>query len=111
MTVADSILAALVRASGGYGIEASFTWPDLCVLVWEADRKRFGMRGYEQLYPNTKAIQSYVSMMVPRKPWQKRSGTPTLERIGGGRGSDKQGVYRLTAAGLERGKAWSHING
>ena len=99
MTANETIRQALAAAAGEHGTEAHFPWCDLVVIVWRADKKRWGMRGYD--LPDTKRICSDVSKAV-------RSGAIAFVDRGsiggpGNRGLNprRQAVYRLT----EKGKA------
>jgi len=96
MTATQSILTALTQRPDP---TAEIDWPELVLLLWRADKRRFGMPNIDG--PDTKIIQAVVSKMVPKtKAWQRNSrplGVPTLERVA-------TGVYRLTEEGMRRGR-------
>lgn len=98
MTAKESLLRSLAASAGEYGTEFVWPWSDLVLIVWRGDMERFGMRGYERQYPNTKAIQALVTVCVEKTgSWQKKLGEPTLKRVGVLR-------YRLTEEGLKIGR-------
>lgn len=92
MTHRDALLAA---AFGRFG-PAEFTLADLAVAAWEADRRRWGLRGFELLYPDTKKVA--VALM------KRRDMAGLVEMIG--RRGPHACRWRLTPAGLrEAGRA------
>jgi hypothetical protein len=98
-TAADTILLALHAATGDMISESVFTESEITVLAWQADRMRFGLRGYETIYPNMKRVCcELIKMQEPTDSWQ-----PAWRRLGLIR---RVGVrmYAVTEAGVERAR-------
>lgn len=93
MTATETILTALAQRPDP---TQPIDWPELVLLAWRADPVRFGMHRYRQ-YPDTKRIAAEAANM-------KRKGLLTLKRGNEHVSPTIQGVYRLTAAGLKRGR-------
>lgn len=70
----------------------TFSAEDLSVMAWEMDNSRFGLRGYQQLYPDHHRVNYSLSKddgpvkMVP----------PALVRVG-------QNLFKMTPHGLQLG--------
>jgi hypothetical protein len=65
-----------------------FTEWELTVAAWRRDPARFGLRGYEQKYPDHKRVMSEIMGSKPSNPVQLRH----LEKV-------RPSTYRLTALG------------
>jgi len=84
----DALLAAAFRRFG----PAEFTLADLTVAAWEADRRRWGMRGFETRFPDSKKVA--VELFKKSATGFKRYVEPSGENR-----------FRLNAAGLAAAKA------
>jgi hypothetical protein len=65
-----------------------FTEWELTVAAWKRDPARFGLRGYEQKYPDHKRVMSEIMGSKPTNPVQLRH----IEKV-------RPSTYRLTALG------------
>ena len=65
-TAADIVLLAAADLSAAGNTE--FTEWDLAVAAWSLDRTRFGMRGYEQIYPDHKRVYMEIVGGKPSSP-------------------------------------------
>jgi hypothetical protein len=79
------LLAADDLAAAG---TKEFTEWELTVAAWQRDPARFGLRGYEQKYPDHKRVMSEIMGSKPSNPVQLRH----LEKV-------RPSTYRLTALG------------
>jgi hypothetical protein len=79
------LLAAEDLASAG---SHEFTEWELTVAAWRRDPARFGLRGYEQKYPDHKRVMSEIMGSKPSNPVQLRH----IEKI-------RPSTYKLTALG------------
>ena len=79
------LLAADDLASAG---TKEFSEWELTVAAWQRDPARFGLRGYEQKYPDHKRVMSEIMGSKPSNPVQLRH----IEKV-------RPSTYRLTALG------------
>jgi hypothetical protein len=79
------LLAADDLMSGG---AAEFSEWDLTVASWSRDRTRFGLRGYDQKYPDHKRVMMEIMGQKPQNPLTQG----LMEKI-------RPNVYRLTQLG------------
>lgn len=85
-TAAQVILLAADDLSAAGSRE--FTEWELTVAAWRRDPARFGLRGFEQKYPDHKRVMSEIMGSKPSNPVQLRH----LEKV-------RPSTYRLTALG------------
>ena len=79
------LLAAEDLATAG---TREFSEWELTVAAWQRDPARFGLRGYEQKYPDHKRVMSEIMGSKPSNPVQLRH----IEKV-------RPSTYRLTALG------------
>jgi hypothetical protein len=94
-TVAEAVFAAAVRlVRAGHGL---FSDSDLVVEAWKADNVRFGLKGYNEWYPDSKRVLCEIMGKKPTNPlvlgW--------MEKV-------RPRVYCLTAAGLREAERLTH---
>lgn len=89
LTAAEEVLLAAARLSSNTNKE--FTEWELTVETWSLNKNRWGLRGYESVYPDHKRVMNEVMA----KGTQKVVGKGLLERT-------HQNHYRLTPAGLAK---------
>ena len=87
------LLAALDYSEGD--LEKTFTSEDLLVGAWKKDRLAWGLRGYEQDYPDVDKLRKELDSRGPREGGAATGlvSSGLLLRVG-------QRMYRLTPAGL-----------
>lgn len=86
----QQILRAALECSGG-DRDRTFTMEDLLVCAWKNDTGAWGLRGYEDLYPDSDKIQKEIGARGSGQKSMVENGL--LERV-------NRRVYRLTPAGL-----------
>ena len=87
------LLAALDCSSGD--LEKTFTAEDLLVAAWKRDRVAWGLRGYEQEYPDADRLRKEIDSRGARE------GSPSTGLVSSGLLLRvRERVYRLTPAGL-----------
>lgn len=86
LSLNDKILIAALKLSGG-DIRSEFTAETLLIEVWAGDKSAFGLRGYEDNYPDSNNL--YVKLM----------GKKSLVRLGYLKKVGEK-TYTLTEAGL-----------
>lgn len=91
LTGAELLLLAALKLHNDNCLRTQeFTEFDLTIVAWTNNRKRFGMRGYEHLYPDHKRVYSELVSTKPSSPVYKGHMVKT-----------RPNVYRLTAAGVQ----------
>lgn len=55
LSIKDKVLLAALKCTGG-NIEQSFTAEQLIVTAWEMDKSAFGLRGFEEKYPDSNRL-------------------------------------------------------
>ena len=85
-TAAQAILLAADDLAAA-GTKEFSEW-ELTVAAWQRDPQRFGLRGYEQKYPDHKRVMSEIMGSKPSNPVHLRH----LEKV-------RPNTYRLTALG------------
>src|SRR5262245_43501885 len=90
LSLKDKILIAAVEGVRG-DPSKRFTIEDLAVWAWERDRAAWGLRGYEQQYPDLDKLRKDVGARGADQIGLLQLGW--VERI-------EPRVYRLTPAGL-----------
>lgn len=86
----QQVLVAAFECSGG-DIRKAFTLEDLLVCAWRTEKHTWGLRGYEELYPDLDKVNKLIS---PRGSGQKGLiDLGYLERV------DRR-VYQITPAGI-----------
>lgn len=86
----QQVMLAAFECSGG-DMKKSFTLEDLLVSSWKKEKHTWGLRGYEELYPDLDKVNKLIS---PRGSGQKGLiDLGYLERV------DRR-VYRITPAGI-----------
>jgi hypothetical protein len=90
----EQVLLAAVDCSGG-DLEKTFTSEDLLVSAWKRDHFAWGLRGYEQDYPDVDKLRKELDSRGAREGVAATGlvSAGLLLRIG-------QRMYRLTPAGL-----------
>jgi hypothetical protein len=86
----QQILLAALECSGG-DCRKTLTMEQLLVCAWKRDRLAWGLRGYEEEYPDADKIQKEIGTRGPGQQGVVDMGW--LERV-------NRRVYRLTPAGL-----------
>ncbi len=86
----QQILVAALECSAG-DCRKTFTMEDLLVHAWRRDKHAWGLRGYEELYPDSDKIQKEIGARGAGQKGMVDLGL--LERV-------HRRVYRLTPAGL-----------
>ena len=90
LSLKQQILVAALECSSGDS-EKTFTMEALVVSAWKRNRQDWGLRGYEDLYPDLDKMNKEIS---PRgKGMKGMIDLGFLERV-------NRRVYRLTSAGL-----------
>jgi hypothetical protein len=90
----EQVMLAALDCSGG-DLEKTFTSEDLLVAAWKRDRLAFGLRGYEQEYPDSDKVRKELDSRGARQG-SASSGLVSsglLLRV-------RERIYRLTPAGL-----------
>lgn len=90
----EQVLLAALDCSGG-DLEKTFTSEDLLVSAWKRDRFAWGLRGYEQDYPDADKLRKELDSRGAREGGAATGlvSSGLLLRVG-------QRMYRLTPAGL-----------
>lgn len=90
----EQVLLAALDCSGG-DLEKTFTSEDLLVSAWKRDRFAWGLRGYEQDYPDVDKLRKELDSRGAREGGAATGlvSSGLLLRVG-------QRMYRLTPAGL-----------
>lgn len=90
----EQVLLAALDHSGG-DLERTFTSEDLLVGAWKKDRLAWGLRGYEQDYPDVDKLRKELDSRGPREGGAATGlvSSGLLLRVG-------RRMYRLTPAGL-----------
>lgn len=86
LTAAQVIILAAEDITAGGSTE--FTEWDLTVAAWTRDRTRFGLRGYDQKYPDHKRVMMEIMGQKPQNPL----ALGFMEKI-------RPNTYRLTPLG------------
>jgi hypothetical protein len=85
LTNTEKMLLAAVNLSGG-SLERNFTAEELSVVAWRRDKTTFGLRGYENEYPDSnklfKSIDSQLGLVV--KGFITKVGDRTFQLTAGG---------------------------
>jgi hypothetical protein len=84
------VLLAAVECSSG-DIKKKFTMEDLIVCAWRKDKHTWGLRGYEDEFPDSDKLQKEIGRRGVGQPGMVDLGL--LQRVG-------KRIYRLTPAGL-----------
>ena len=88
----DQVLLAALKCSNG-DVTATFTFEELLIAAWEANKAAWGMRGFEREHPDPERLHREVDS---RGKGQKGLvGLGYLEKV-------ETRTYRLTPAGLGR---------
>jgi hypothetical protein len=90
----EHVLLAALDCSGG-DLEKTFTSEDLLVSAWKRDHLAWGLRGYEQDYPDVDKLRKELDSRGARQGGAATGlvSSGLLSRVG-------QRMYRLTPAGL-----------
>lgn len=96
LTAADVIVAAAAQMGELHYVDGLVGVPlsDIIIKAWEIAPEKFGMSGYEEIYPDSNRVSCEVSKMLRRLP----NRPVLLEKVGPRR-------YRLTPAGKVRAAA------
>jgi len=94
LTAAEEVLLAAAKLASFKNIE--FTEWQLTVETWSLNKNRWGLRGFEDKFPDHKRVMNEVMA----KGTQKAVGRGWLERT-------KPNYYRLTSAGIAKAMALS----
>ena len=90
----EQVLLAALDCSGG-DLEETFTAEDLLVAAWNRDRVAWGLRGYEQEYPDADKLRKEIDSRGARE------GSPSTGLVASGLLSRvRERIYHLTPAGL-----------
>lgn len=90
----EQVMLAALDCSGG-DLEKTFTSEDLLVAAWKRDRLAFGLRGYEQEYPDSDKVRKELDSRGARP------GSPSTGLVSSGLILRvRERIYRLTPAGL-----------
>ena len=90
----EQVMLAALDCSGG-DLEKTFTSEDLLVAAWKRDRLAFGLRGYEQEYPDSDKVRKELDSRGARQ------GTASTGLVSSGLLLRvRERIYRLTPAGL-----------
>jgi hypothetical protein len=90
----EQVLLAALDCSGA-DPEKTFTAEDLLVAAWKRDRVAWGLRGYEQDYPDADRLRKEIDSRGARE------GSPSTGLVASGLLSRvRERIYRLTPAGL-----------
>src|SRR5258706_614971 len=90
----EQVLLAALDCSGG-DLDKTFTSEDLLVAAWKRDRFAFGLRGYEQEYPDSDKVRKELDSRGAR-PGGASTGLVSsglLLRV-------RERIYRLRPAGM-----------
>src|SRR5262249_37622974 len=90
----EQVLLAALDCCGDE-LEKTFTSEDLLVAAWKRDRLAFGLRGYEQEYPDSDKVRKELDSRGTRQ-----GGTATGLVSSGLLLRVRERIYRLTPAGL-----------
>lgn len=96
LTAAEEVLLAAVNLTKN--TKKEFTEWELTVWAWKLNQNRWGLRGFEDKYPDHKRVMNEVMAAGT----QKIVGRGWLERV-------KPNYYRLTDAGLAKAASLSNI--
>jgi hypothetical protein len=90
----EQVLLAALDCSG-VDLEKTFTAEDLLVAAWKRDRVAWGLRGYEQEYPDADRLRKEIDSRGAREGNQSTGlvASGLLSRV-------RERIYRLTPAGL-----------
>jgi hypothetical protein len=90
----EQVLLAALDCSG-VDLEKTFTAEDLLVAAWKRDRVAWGLRGYEQEYPDADRLRKEIDSRGTREGNQSTGlvASGLLSRV-------RERIYRLTPAGL-----------
>ena len=90
----EQVLLAALDCSGG-DLEKTFAAEDLLVAAWKRDRVAWGLRGYEQEYPDADRLRKEIDSRGAREGNQSTGlvASGLLSRV-------RERIYRLTPAGL-----------
>jgi len=91
----QQVLLAALECAGG-DCQKTFTMEDLVVRAWKNDKRVWGLRGYEDRYPDSDKLQKEIGTRGPGLQGVVDLGW--LERV-------QRRVYRLTPAGLAAASA------
>ena len=96
LTAAEEVLLAAVNLTKN--TKKEFTEWELTVWAWKLNQNRWGLRGFEDKYPDHKRVMNEVmaagTQKIVCRGW--------LERV-------KPNYYRLTDAGLAKAASLSNI--
>lgn len=90
LSLKEKILVATVEGTRG-DTSMSFTIEDLAVWAWERDRSAWGLRGYEDKYPDLDKVRKDMGA--------RGADSPGLVQLGWVQRIDPR-IYRLTPVGL-----------
>lgn len=90
LTAAEEVLLAAAKLTKN-DIKKEFTEWELTVETWELNKTRWGLRGFEEKYPDHKRVMNEVMAAGT----QKVVGKGWIERI-------RPNYYRLTSSGLAK---------
>jgi hypothetical protein len=94
VSLREQVLLAALDCSGA-DPEKTFTAEDLLVAAWKRDRVAWGLRGYEQDYPDADRLRKEIDSRGARE------GSPSTGLVASGLLSRvRERIYRLTPAGL-----------
>jgi len=90
----EQVLLAALDCSGG-DLDKTFTSEDLLVAAWKRDRFAFGLRGYEQEFPDNDKVRKELDSRGARQGSASTGlvSSGFLLRV-------RERMYRLTPAGL-----------
>lgn len=98
LTATEEVLAAAAKLAN-YSISNEFTEWDLSVVAWSLNKNRWGLRGYEDKYPDHKRVMNEIMA----KGTQKVLGRSWLERT-------KPNHYKLTSLGLVKAQSLRNVD-
>src|SRR3989344_256109 len=96
LTAAEEVLAAAANLTKN--TQKEFTEWELTVETWRLNKNRWGLRGYQEKYPDHKRVMNEVMA----KGTQKVTGRGWIERV-------RPNYYRLTSQGLARSASLSKV--
>src|SRR5882757_7767516 len=90
----EQVLLAALDCSGG-DLDKTFTSEDLLVAAWKRDRFAFGLRGYEQEFPDNDKVRKELDSRGARQGSASTGlvSSGLILRV-------RERIYRLTPAGL-----------
>lgn len=97
LTAAEEVLLAAINLTNN--TKKEFTEWDLTVETWTLNKNRWGLRGYEEKYPDHKRVMNEVMATGT----QKVVGRGWIERI-------KPNYYKITSAGLAKAASLSNTS-